>query len=111
MVENTQKMDINADSGTLVKTYKDSFFKLVDDDESLHFYLREDKPSRIIERSFNTLIGEKVEKHGSKCYRLKDIVILQVMLCSDGNYLVEAIDKDIFDEMYEKPILDTKEQE
>ena len=33
-------------------------------------------------------------------YKLKEIVVLQVMLCSDKDFLVEAIDKEDYDKMF-----------
>lgn len=79
---------INAVSGTLTKTYKDSYF------------VRFQKGSQMEREYLN-------DKH---CYRWSsydkktDIVVLQVMLMSEENYIVEAIDK----ENYEKIFLDNK---
>ena len=79
---------INAVSGTLTKTFKDSYF------------VRFKKGSQT----------EREYLNDNHCYRRSeynkktDIVVLQVMLMSEENYIVEAIDK----EKYEKIFLDNK---
>lgn len=85
-------LNINAVSGTLTKTFKDSYF------------VRFEKGSKMEERCFN-------DKY---CYRYSEflnkkieIVVLQVMLCGEDSYLVEAIDKEIYEKMFERePIVD-----
>ena len=77
---------INAVSGTLTKTFKDSYF------------VRFKKGSQMEREYFN-------DNH---CYRWcnyrekTDIVVLQVMLCGDDCYLVEAIDKENYEKMFTK---------
>lgn len=104
-------LNINAVSGTLTKTYKDSYFTRFSKDSICeHFYFREKKPSRIIDKGyFNSgyRYNSEYEEYNDMYYKLKEIVILQVMLCSNDDFLVEAIDK----ENYEKIFLDNKGDE
>lgn len=94
------KLNINAISGTLVKTYKDSFMVRFEKNSPMeHFYLDDIQPTKIIEEHAS-LTDYNAEYKGIR-YKLQDIVVLQVMLMSDNNYLVEAIDKDKFDAMFE----------
>ena len=64
-----------------------------------HFYLDDIQPTKIIEEHAS-FTDYNAEYKGIR-YKLQDIVVLQVMLMSDNNYLVEAIDKDKFDAMFE----------
>ena len=92
-------LNINAVSGTLTKTYRDSFFKRFHKNSvSEHFYFRENCPSRVIDQSYYYNVG--YEEYGNYYYKLKEIVVLQVMLCSDDDFLVEAIDKEDYDKMF-----------
>lgn len=100
-------LKINAVSGTLTKTYKDSYFIRFQKGSPMeHFYFREDKPSRITKKreTYQNIKREDEERYDSYFYTLKEIVVLQVMLMSEDNYLVEAIDK----ENYEKMFVDNK---
>lgn len=101
-------LKINAVSGTLTKTYKDSYFSRFEKDSSTeYFYFRESKPSRIVHCRWATgsYKAEGEEKYNDKFFSLKEIVVLQIMLCSDNNYLVEAIDKEDYDKMFENKVL------
>ena len=94
------QLNINAISGTLVKTYKDSFIVRFEKNSPMeHFYLDDIKPTKIIQE-YASSANCDAEYKGIR-YKLQDIVVLQVMLMSDNNYLVEAIDKDKFDAMFE----------
>ena len=100
-------LKINAVSGTLTKTFKDSYFIRFEKGSPMeHFYFREDKPSRITNKrgSYCNYKKEDEEKYGDYFYTLREVIVLQVMLMSEDNYLVEAIDK----EDYEKMFLDNK---
>jgi len=98
-VENNNSLNINAVSGTLVKTYYQSYFKRFQKGSACeHFYFRENKPSRIVDSKDY----EYTEYYRYEEYKLKEIVVLQIMLCADNNYLVEAIDKSIFENMFRK---------
>lgn len=95
-------LNINAVSGTLTKTYKDSYFTRFSKDSICeHFYFREKKPSRIIDKSncINASEYNSYERYNFVYYKLKEIVILQVMLCSNDDFLVEAIDKEDYHKM------------
>lgn len=101
-------LKINAVSGTLTKTYKESYFARFGMNSVMeHFYFREDKPSRILRsRSSSGNYREKnEEEYKYRYYELKEIIVLQIMLCSDNNYLVEAIDKEDYDKMFENKVL------
>lgn len=100
-------LKINAVSGTLTKTHIDSYFVNFQKESPMeHFYFREDRPCRILNKRDTHLNTkrEDEERYAGKFYTLKEIVVLQVMLMSEDNYLVEAIDK----ENYEKIFLDNK---
>ena len=71
---------INATSGTLQKTLRKSFFK--------RFHLN----STMADYVFNT--------KSSLNYNGKEIIVLQVMLCGDNQFLMEAIYKDDYDDMF-----------
>lgn len=78
-------MKINAVSGTLTKTFKDSYF------------VRFDKGSRMESHYFNDKKSFRTYDYGEI-----EIVVLQVMLCGDNTFLVEAIDKKDYDKLLEK---------
>ncbi|MBR6689734.1 MAG: hypothetical protein IKL65_00185 [Bacilli bacterium] len=97
---------INAVSGTLTKTYKDSYFVRFQRGSLMEeFYFREEKPSRTIGSGRDNLWDvndtENYESYKGRYYKVKEIVVLQVMLCADNNYLVEAIDKENYEKMFE----------
>ena len=81
--ENNQR--INAVSGTLTKTYKDSYF------------VRFKKGSQM-EREY---LNDKYCFRHSGYEEKTEIVVLQVMLMSEDNYVVEAIDKDKYNKLFE----------
>lgn len=90
---------LNAVSGTLTKTYRDSYFTRIKmQSVNEHFYFRESKPSRVIDKNYSYITN--YEECDGRYYKLKEIVVLQVMLCSDENFLVEAIDKEDYDRMF-----------
>lgn len=92
--ESNNSTKINAVSGTLTKTYKDSYFVKFDKETPC-------ERSYFGEKSFR---GEWSSYYG----RWEDktpIVILQVMLC-DGGYLVEAIDKEDYEKLFEEKVGD-----
>ena len=72
---------INATSGTLQKTLRKSFFK--------RFHLN----SYMAENVFDT--KSSLTSSG------KEIVVLQVMLCGDNQFLMEAIYKDDYDKIFD----------
>lgn len=93
-------LKVNAVSGTLTKSNRYTFFVKIEKDSVMeHFYFREEKPSRIIEQS--SYHYPDYERYNWEYYKLKEIVILQVMLMADSNYLVEAIDKEDYEKLFD----------
>ena len=96
-------LNINAVSGTLTKTYEGSYFRRFSKDSVCeHFYFREEKPSRVIGKGYfdsGYRYNSEYEGYNNMYYKLKEIVILQVMLCSNDDFLVEAIDKEVYYKM------------
>ncbi len=100
-------LKINAVSGTLTKTYRESYFINFQKESPMeHFYFREDRPCRIISKreTYGNIKREDEERYNGKFYTLKEVVVLQVMITGEDSYLVEAIDK----ENYEKMFVDNK---
>ena len=98
-------LKINAVSGTLCKTFRKSYFVRFQQDSPMErFYFNEDIPSRIIEKSSHGFFSKEdkfIYKYYKDCYyKLKEVVILQIMLCSENNFIIEAIDKDDYEEMF-----------
>lgn len=92
-------LKINAVSGTLCKTFRKSYFVRFQKGSNMeNLYFSDEHPSKIIESSNNFISG--ATRYDGKYFKLKEIVVLQVMLCSDNNYLVEAIDKEDYDEIF-----------
>lgn len=75
-------ININAVSGTIVKNYRKSFI--------LRFHMGSSMADCIL--SENPFI--------EKSYSKIPIVVLQVMLCGDGELLAEVMWKDDFDEIF-----------
>ena len=79
----TTNIKVNAVSGTLNKTFRKSFFK------------RFHKDSRTADYVFN-VYKPRVEEYGN------EIVVLQIMLCGDKEFLAELIYKEDYDEIFEE---------
>lgn len=75
-VDNKFNYNVNAVSGTLRKTMKDSKFIISKLDYDLPIF---------------------APNHQSLYYKSDPIVVLQIMLIGDNKCLVEYVDKDIFD--------------
>ena len=91
---------INAVSGTLQKTFRKSYYIRFEKGSPMeHFYFREMKPSRIVEKK-GYRYDNFDEEYNGFYYNLEEIIVLQVMLCADNQYLVEAIDKKDYDEIF-----------
>ena len=73
---------LNAVNGTLTKTFKDSYF------------VRFQKGSSMEER----YLTENIAKNSKGT----PIIILQIMLAFDNNYIVEVINKEDYDKMFNK---------
>lgn len=83
------KINVNAVSGTLVKTFRNSYF--------VRFHMK----STMAEYYFNEKQPYRIEKEGYNSNIKIDIVIIQAMLCGNEEFLVEAIDKKDYDKMFE----------
>ena len=77
-VDNKFNYNVNAVSGTLRKTMKDSKFIIRKLDYDLSIF---------------------DPKHQSLYYKSDPIVVLQIMLIGDNKCLIEYVDKDIFDKI------------
>ena len=100
---------VNAVSGTLQKTFRNSYFvRFQKGSPDEKYYFNKEKPSKIIETSRYSYSDKDYENYMYEYdsnkdlyYKLKEIVVLQIMLCADDNYLVEVIDKKDYDEIFE----------
>ena len=98
-------LKINAVSGTLCKTFRKSYFVRFQEGSAMeHFYFDEDTPARIIEKDYHYLSSKDdkyiYSSYKDYYYKLKPVVVLQVMLCAENNFLIEAIDKEDYDELF-----------
>lgn len=82
-VSNPQTVNINAVSGTIVKNYKDSFI--------LRFHMKSAMAETLLD------IKPRLQKYRE----YEPVVVLQVMLCGDQEFLAEVMWKEDFDKMYE----------
>ena len=78
-----QTVNINAVSGTIVKNYKDSFI--------LRFHMKSAMADLLLDKN------PKLQKYSKPV----SVVVLQVMLCGDQEFLAEVMWKEDFDKMYE----------
>jgi hypothetical protein len=78
-----QTVNINAVSGTIVKNYKDSFI--------LRFHMKSTMAENLLDKK------PRLQKY--KEY--EPVVVLQVMLCGEQEFLAEVMWKEDFDKMYE----------
>lgn len=76
-------MKINAVSGTLTKTYKDSYFVRFQKGSQMEANYINDK------KSFRT-----------DGYNNIEVVVLQIMICGNDTFLIEAIDKEKYEKMF-----------
>lgn len=88
-VSNPQAVNINAVSGTIVKNYKDSFM--------LRFHMKSEMAETILDRNPRL-------KKDMYSREYKQIVVLQVMLCGEQQFLAEVMWKEDFDKMYEQKV-------
>ena len=96
---------INDVSGTLQKTFRKSYYVRFEKGSVMeHFYFRENKPSRVVRESYCRF--DEYNECYNYYFKLEEIIALQVMLCGDNQYLVEAIDKKDYDEIFN--ILESK---
>jgi hypothetical protein len=78
-----QTVNINAVSGTIVKNYKDSFI--------LRFHMKSTMADLLLDKK------PRLQKYGKN----EPVVVLQVMLCGEQEFLAEIMWKEDFDKMYE----------
>ena len=77
----TTNVKMNAVSGTLVKTFRKSFFK--------RFHMK----SNMADYIFNT-------NKPRLSYDGEEIIVLQTMLCGEGEFLAEIMYKEDYDELF-----------
>lgn len=90
---------INACSGGIYKTYKESWFK--------RFHLKSNLAEILFnkEKAFYCVEQDKYEDYGRRDY--KPVVVLQMIICGDMEVIAEIILKEDFDKYFEN---DNKEQ-
>ena len=98
-------LKINAVSGTLCKTFRKSYFVRFQKGSPMeHFYFRDRKyPCKIIGCQLSSPSYEEKsewEQYKDTYYKLKEVIVLQIMLCAEDNYIIEAIDKEDYDEIF-----------
>ena len=74
-------LKVNAVSGTIAKTYKESYI------------VRFERGSHMEKTYFNEKPYRDERNSWGDYKKVEDIVVLQAMLCDSNQYLVEAIDK------------------
>lgn len=83
--QNQQNIKINAVSGTIMKNYKDSFFKRF---------------------NLNSPLAKQILTHYPKYeinqFMSEPIVVLQMMICGDMEVVAELMFKKDFDKLFEK---------
>ena len=84
----TQKVSINAVSGTLTKTFEKSWFESFEYSQNGFEWLMSDEP--------------KIQLKNQYCGDKTDVVVLQVMLMGDKRALFEIIKKSDFEQLMEK---------
>lgn len=94
--EANNKVNINAVSGTLIKSYRDSFF--------IRLHIRSNLADDIFSKDPQYLHHKD---NGWKV--LEPIVILQTMLCGDGELIVEVMWKKDFDKLFEGDVAKNEE--
>ena len=88
-------LSINSVSGSLQKTFRKSYF---------YQCQLGSKQEDIIFDKENPRLGIKYSNYYDKWEKEKEIVVLQVMLCGDKRILLELIDKDDYDKMFDLEI-------
>ena len=91
VTDNSCSMRINAVNGTLVKNYKDSFFR--------RFHMKSKFAEQVLSEN-PTMSTQVTNGYGAKYSQNKPIVVLQVMLCGEGELIAEIMWKDDFDKMF-----------
>lgn len=81
----TASINVNSVSGTLAKTLKDSFF--------IRFNMKS---------NYAETIFDDQNPHINHKYETVRIVVLQVMLCGDKEFLAEIIKKEDYDKIFKE---------
>ena len=95
-VDNSQSIQINAVSGTIVKNYKDSFI--------LRFHMKSPTAEALLDKE--PKLVREIIKHGEyprdwEEKVIEPVVVLQLMLCGEQELLAEVMWKEDFDKMFE----------
>lgn len=94
----TNNIELNAITGTIVKNYKDSFFK--------RFSLHDNLAKQLFDEDGAYLTKNEIKYSNDNDYRgytmttKIPVVILQMMLCAKDEVLCELILKENFDKMF-----------
>ena len=83
--QNKQNIKINAISGTIMKNYKESFFK--------RFHLKSSLADNVLAHNPEYPINH---------YMSKPVVVLQMMVCGDMEVVAELMFKDDFDKLFKE---------
>ncbi len=87
---NKQSLNINAVSGTILKTYKDSFM--------LRFHMNSQVADKLLSK--NPTLQRKHQGEYSSYDQSDPVVVLQVMICGDQQLLAEVMWKEDFDKLF-----------
>ena len=87
-INNRQALNINAVSGTIIKTYRQSFIMDFEMNSRLANMLLDKKP----------YLYDGIDKYGRD--KERDVVVLQVMLCGNDRCVAEIMWKDEFDDLF-----------
>lgn len=104
---NSQSLNINAVSGTIIKTYAESFI--------IKFNAKSEIAADILDK--HPRMVKYTERHESAyipnhTYEepvYEPVVVLQIMLCGNDTFLAEIMWKDDFDELMKPQIIENKE--
>jgi len=103
-----QSLNINAVSGTIVKSYVKSFI--------VRFNMRSKMAKDILDKNPKMVkYTEYYENRYDPAHRIeepvyKPIVVLQIMLCGNDEFLAEIMWEDDFNKMMEPQIVEQKEE-
>lgn len=95
----TNNIEINAITGTIVKNYKDSFFK--------RFSLHDKISNQLFDEGGAYLTKTETKYYDNSSYKSYNseikipVVILQMMMCGKDEVLCELIFKEDFDKFFE----------
>ena len=90
-VSPSQSIAVNAVAGTLIKTYKDSFF--------VYYHVSCNDQPGIFDNKDPHILRKGVFRDE---YTKHSVVVLQTMLCGDKEILAEVILKEDFDKLFKE---------